>query len=532
MGYFSRINFNSTVIYLFAGLFIVLINLVWLVPTIGTMRHQISENEIEIVKRSQSEVNSFLSSQIADLATSALFLNSDLGHPNNKGIVEKTLNNPYFNKASLLDKHGQELFRADRFTTVLEGTMERLNERQEFVAVMASGLPFFSNVRFTDTLEPLTVVAVPVSFVRGDVVGVLIAELNIRALFSSLDSIRSVSGGYVYVVDKKGNLISHRDPSLVLKQTNRVSLPIVADILAGTEELVVADDDTYTYENERNETVLAASGVIDETDWVVVFEEPKDVVMAPIRKIEIFALIIIVLGLLILIVLKRVNTSILNSKKAVEIALVRAKQLAEEQSIVAALGQKVLDNISIDDLVKEVVTAVSHALGTEYVKVLELMPDGKQFLLRAGVGWKEGYVGHATVGTGVESQAGFTLSVKKPVVVEDVRTEIRFNSPPLLMEHGVISGLSVIIQGHERPFGVLGAHTARKRTFTEEDINFIQSIANIVSEAMDKRRNEQLIAEHLQEVEKMNTLMIGRELKMIELKQRIKVLEGKAENEA
>lgn len=525
MKYFSKISFNSSVVYLFAGLFIVLINLVWFIPTIGTMRHQISENETEIVKRSQSEIRSFLDNQVAHLAIPALFLNPDLGHSDNKAIVEKILNEPYFSKVSLLDKNGQELFRADRFSTVLEGAMEQLSDQQEFIAVMSSGRPFFGDIRFTETLEPLTVVAVPVSFVRGEVVGVLIAELNIRALFSSLDSIRSVSGGHIYVIDKRGDLISHRDPSLVLQQTNRRSLKVVENILFGAEKLVVKDDDLYTYENEKKETVLAAAGLIEETGWAVVFEEPKDIVMAPIRKIEIFALIIVILGIGVLIVLKRVNTSILNSKKAVEVALERAKQLAEEQSIVATLGQKVLENMSIDDLIAEVVAGVSRALDTEYVKVLELMPDDKQFLLRAGIGWKEGYVGHTMVGTGIESQAGFTLTAKKPVVVEDVTTETRFNAPPLLTEHGVISGLSVIIQGHERPFGVLGAHTVHKRSFTEEDVNFIQSVANILSEAIDKRRNEQLIAEHLQEVEKMNKLMIGRELKMIELKQKIRQLE-------
>lgn len=528
----KNFNFNSSVVYLFAGLFIVLINLVWFIPTIGAMRHQISENETEIVKRSQSEIRFFLGKQIANLSVAAFFLHPDLRHPDNAGVVEKILNEPYFNKASLLDRDGQEIFRADRFSTVLEGAMERLSERQEFIAVMQSGLPFFGDIRFTETLEPLTVVAVPVSFVRGEVAGVLIAELNIRALFSSLDGIRSVSGGHVYVVDKKGDLISHRDPSLVLQQTSRRSLKVANDVLFGTEKLAVRDDDTYTYENEKNETVLSVAGLIEETGWAVIFEEPKEIVMAPIRKIELFALIIVVLGILVLIVLQRVNTSILKSKQAVEIALERAKRLAEEQSIVAILGQKVLEDIGIDELIAEAVRQVSRALGTEYVKVLELMPDGKQFLLRTGIGWKEGYVGHAMVGAGAASQAGFTLVSKKPVVVEDVATETRFSPPPLLKEHGVVSGLSVIIQGHGRPFGVLGAHTRTRRAFTEEDVNFIQLVANVLSEAIDKRHNERIISEHMQGVEKMNALMVGRELKMIELKQKIKALEEKAGNPA
>lgn len=532
MRYFKDFNFNSSTVYLFAGLFVIVINLVWFIPTIGAMRHQISENETEIIKRSQSEIRFFLDNQVANLTIPTLFLNPDLRHPDNQAIIEKTLNNPYFNKASILDKDGQELFRADRFSTVLEGAMERLSDRQEFVSVMGLGLPFFGDIRFTETLEPLTTVAVPVSFVRGEVAGVLIAELNIRALFSSLDGIRSSSGGYVYVVDKQGDLISHRDPSLVLQQTSRSALSVVMDILSGKEKLAVKDSDFYTYQNEKKEIVLAAAGLIEETGWAVVFEEPKETVMAPIRKIEIFALIITVLSIGVLVVLRRVNTHILRSKKAIEVVLERTKRLNEEQLVVATLGKNTLENMSIDDLLAEAVTGVSRALSTEYVKVLELMPDGKQFLLRAGTGWKEGYVGHALVGAGTESQAGFTLASKGPVIVEDMMQETRFSAPPLLKEHNIISGLSVIIQGHDRPFGVLGAHTVEKRLFTEEDVNFIQSVANVLSEAIDKRRNEQFIAEHLQELENMNKLMIDRELKMIELKQTIKRLEESGENKA
>jgi len=46
---------------------------------------------------------------------------------------------------------------------------------------------------------------------------------------------------------------------------------------------------------------------------------------------------------------------------------------------------------------------------TEYSKVLELLPGDRGLLLRAGVGWREGLVGHATVSTVRESQAGYTL---------------------------------------------------------------------------------------------------------------------------
>jgi hypothetical protein len=81
----------------------------------------------------------------------------------------------------------------------------------------------------------------------------------------------------------------------------------------------------------------------------------------------------------------------------------------------------------------------------ELCKALELLPASNQLFLRAGIGWKEGLVGHAMIPGGDDSQAGYTLKVNEPVVVEDLRMETRFNGPMLLNDHGVVSGVSCII---------------------------------------------------------------------------------------
>ena len=139
--------------------------------------------------------------------------------------------------------------------------------------------------------------------------------------------------------------------------------------------------------------------------------------------------------------------------------------LVRQQAAVAELGVHALAPIDPTALMDETVALVAQILEVEYCKVLELLPDGNTLLLRAGVGWKEGYVERATVNTDANSQAGYTLLQDEPVVAEDLLTETRFSAPPLLIEHGVISGMSVIIKGIERPLGVLGAHTANQRTF-------------------------------------------------------------------
>ena len=120
-------------------------------------------------------------------------------------------------------------------------------------------------------------------------------------------------------------------------------------------------------------------------------------------------------------------------------------------------------------------------MDVEYTKVLEVLPDKKFLKLRAGIGWKEGLVGNATVENNKNSQAGFTLLTTAPVIVKNLRTETRFCAPKLLSDHDVISGMSVIIQGKNAPFGILGIHTKEYRVFSKDDINFLQSIANVLA---------------------------------------------------
>ncbi len=178
----------------------------------------------------------------------------------------------------------------------------------------------------------------------------------------------------------------------------------------------------------------------------------------------------------------------ITERKRVE-ALIRSR--VQQQAAVAQLGQLALTQRSLDQLFTQAVTLIVKVLDIEYAKVLELLPDGQSLLLRAGVGWQEGLVGNAIVGTERNSQAGYTLLQSEPVVVEDLRREKRFNGPALLRDHQVISGMSTIIRLKGRNFGVLGAHTCKERLFSPDDVNFLQAIANILATTVEQIQSTQ-----------------------------------------
>lgn len=159
-----------------------------------------------------------------------------------------------------------------------------------------------------------------------------------------------------------------------------------------------------------------------------------------------------------------------------------------QQAAVARLGLRALNVGDLGLLVQDAVVLVQQTLGVDCCKLLELEPSGASLVVRAGVGWPDGVVGAARVPAGRESQAGYTLRVGEPVIVEDLRYEKRFNGPALLTENGIVSGVSCVIHGGERPFGVLGAHSRSPRRFGEDDAHFLVAVANVLASAVARKR--------------------------------------------
>lgn len=202
----------------------------------------------------------------------------------------------------------------------------------------------------------------------------------------------------------------------------------------------------------------------------------------------------------------------ITERKKIEDALgLRERQ----QQAVAKLGQRALEGVDLSTLLDETAVFVSRSLQVEYARIFEVLPGGDNLILRAGVGWLEGRIGEiktsagqiggTTVPSHVDSQSGYTLLSHEPVIAEDLAREERFDGPRMAAEHGVASGVSVIIPGRGRPFGVLGAHSIRRRSFSHEDVFFLQSVANVVASVVVQSDSNWLtvtdVAEFLQVTE-------------------------------
>ncbi len=166
------------------------------------------------------------------------------------------------------------------------------------------------------------------------------------------------------------------------------------------------------------------------------------------------------------------------------------RQRAAQQATVADLGQRALGGTDLDALLDDAARQAARELEVDFVAINELTPEADRLVLRAGVGWNLSAIPGLDFSADDSSLEAFTVMANQPIVVNDLDAETRFTAPPMLLAHGVVSGISVVIQGRNRPYGTLGVFCPRPRMFTRDDVHFLLSLSNVLASAIQRRRDD------------------------------------------
>jgi two-component sensor histidine kinase len=172
-----------------------------------------------------------------------------------------------------------------------------------------------------------------------------------------------------------------------------------------------------------------------------------------------------------------------------------------QQEIVAEFGCFALKTDDLQAILDKASRVASVGLETEYAKVLQCLPHEKAFLVRSGVGWKPGVVGHARVGNDLQSPAGYAFRTGEPVLSNDLDSEPRFRTPKLLAEHGIRSAINVLVRADGDAFGVLEVDSTNRGEFANFDIAFLQTLANTLGVAIRAQQREDVKAQMLRDKE-------------------------------
>ena len=164
-------------------------------------------------------------------------------------------------------------------------------------------------------------------------------------------------------------------------------------------------------------------------------------------------------------------------------AALRRQLTAFAQFTTRSLGESNLDALMTDACLR-----ARAGVDVTHAKLLEYLPSRDRLILRAGVGWKDGFVGQYEVPPDVDTPIGHALALSEPVPVSDYRDQTRYRYPALLKDHGCVSSVNVPVQTDSGSFGVLEIDHTSPRTFSGDDIYFLTGLGNTIAQAVELKR--------------------------------------------
>ena len=176
----------------------------------------------------------------------------------------------------------------------------------------------------------------------------------------------------------------------------------------------------------------------------------------------------------------KVTRDLTERKRISEAILARAAQ----QAATARLGIYALEQPDSEALIRRAAETVRDTLGTEVVQLLELNPEGDRLVLRAGCGVPESAIGRVTIPfEGLSSPS-------RPPEPRSADAGATRGSPT------ATTGITATIHSSGRArgiYGVLTANSSTPRLFSDDDLNFLQAVANVVAAGIERRRMEEQV---------------------------------------
>lgn len=165
------------------------------------------------------------------------------------------------------------------------------------------------------------------------------------------------------------------------------------------------------------------------------------------------------------------------------------------QSIAVSFSQFALTGASLEVIIEQALELIRQHLDVPLAAVYELLPGLKQARMRAGVGWQDSVAGSSYLHLDTNVYVRQVLQRKTPLAAGPEAALGTGDAATMLQAHHVQGALSMAITSPEDQFGIIAAYTTRPRSFTPDDILFMQLIANVVASSLARLRSEQALRE-------------------------------------
>jgi diguanylate cyclase (GGDEF)-like protein/PAS domain S-box-containing protein len=162
---------------------------------------------------------------------------------------------------------------------------------------------------------------------------------------------------------------------------------------------------------------------------------------------------------------------------------------ARQRASVAELSRRALSGTELPVLMEEGVRLVVDNFAVEWSELFELQHDGLTLVAGMRIG-AESSQGDRPSGPATLPRR--VLASNQPIIVDDLAQDQRVDDP-WLETRGIVSAAVVPVHGASRVYGVLAAYSARPRAFTNDDVPVLQTVADILAAAHERRQSEEAL---------------------------------------
>lgn len=303
---------------------LVAINLIWLIPTVKDLRHSASVLALEIADRVKHDISLTIADVTDELNSAARQIGIE---PERSGFILRDLmkRSDLFVSVAYVDRSGKEIERIDKFRLITKDDLLDHSKSSYFYLAL-SGSTGFSKIFLSSFLEPRIYIAVPEYNIR-DPEHIIVAEVNLRNFIKLVSSLGREQG-HIYVVDKKGFQFLHPDIGEALKRVNFLSRSIVEKVIVdGNIADGLSSEDSYV--NESGEKVFAVGIPITEMGWGVFVEQPRGYALSGEKQVISFALITVILGAIIFLIIVKGNIRFSQLNDRLKILLGESEETAK-----------------------------------------------------------------------------------------------------------------------------------------------------------------------------------------------------------
>ncbi|MBI4596756.1 MAG: cache domain-containing protein, partial [Candidatus Tectomicrobia bacterium] len=190
-------------------------------------------------------IKEFFNHQFSHLETLALTRAIGIMDPeSSKLYLERLLQeNPEFDEIALVSSVGTEIVSVSRYEYISQHSPDSHAEHEHFKEALA-GKRSRGDATFKAG-RPIMEIAVPVKLSPVDIVGALVAEIDLRFLSEWIRQIKVGRTGVIYLVDREGSIMAHSELPLATGGIQTLHFPSVTAVLQGQEVIPYGPGSRY-----------------------------------------------------------------------------------------------------------------------------------------------------------------------------------------------------------------------------------------------------------------------------------------------